>query len=90
MNSGCRLARRVLLMGAVGLGGTAAATDAIQCGTDLVAVGDSEHDLLQKCGEPALRSGNPWTYDQGSDSLLKIVTVGNGKVISIQVGESPD
>jgi hypothetical protein len=76
-----------LLLGALCLGSAASATDAIECGTDLVAVGDSESELLQKCGEPTSRNGNQWTYDQGPNSLLKIVTVGNGKVISIHVGE---
>lgn len=82
---GCLIALCVVVVGGVAL-----ATDAIQCGTDLVAVGDSEYDLVRKCGEPAYRNGNQWTYDQGPDSLLKIVTVGNGRVISIHVGERAD
>jgi len=87
MNACCQLVCWLLLSGALCLSATASAADAIQCGTDLVAVGDSEYKLLQTCGEPTFRDGNQWTYDQGPNSLVKIVTVGNGKVITIHVGE---
>jgi hypothetical protein len=70
--------------------GVVTATDAIECGTELVNVGDSEYELLEKCGEPTQRRGNELIYDQGTGSLLKIVTVGNGRVLSIQVGERSD
>jgi len=48
--------RGILLALAFLLGGAGAAgAEYLRCGNDVVAVGDRKFDLLQKCGEPALK-----------------------------------
>ena len=41
-----------VVTGACCLARPAAATDSFRCGTDLVCIGDSEAEVLLKCGEP--------------------------------------
>lgn len=57
--------------------------DTLRCGTALVAIGDSEPELLQKCGPPTAQDGNRWFYDRGDTALPMIVEVGSGKVLNI-------
>jgi hypothetical protein len=58
--------------------------DTLQCGTNLVNVGDEVYTLLEKCGEPTLKDGDNWIYNQGPDSLVMVVQIAEGKVQSIQ------
>jgi hypothetical protein len=62
--------------------------DTFRCGTKLVDVGDSEYDLLDRCGEPSARDGNRWIYDRGPEQLTIIVKVGEGVVRSINTESS--
>jgi hypothetical protein len=68
-----------------------ASSDSLKCGNKLVDVGDSEYELLDRCGEPSAREGNMWFYDRGPDEQTMIVRVSEGVVRSIQteLGEKP-
>jgi hypothetical protein len=62
----------------------------MDCDGGIVAAGDSEDSVRQKCGEPQqVLSPDPqepikWVYDLGSTYYVSIV---NGKVERIQVGD---
>ena len=76
----------ILMLGTLSM--QQACADSLRCGTDLVDVGDSEYDLLDKCGEPSAREGNKWVYDRGPDTLTMIVRVGEGVIQSIYTESS--
>lgn len=62
----------------------------MRCDGGIVAAGDSEDSVKEKCGEPQqILTPDPqepvkWVYDLGSTYYVSIV---NGKVERIQVGE---
>jgi hypothetical protein len=62
----------------------------LQCDGGIVAPGDSEDSVKEKCGEPQqVLNPDPqepvkWVYDLGGTYYVSIV---NGKVERIQVGE---
>ena len=62
----------------------------LQCDNGIVAPGDSEDSVKEKCGEPQqVLTPDPqepakWVYDLGGTYYVSIV---NGKVERIQVGE---
>ena len=68
-----------------------AGADSLRCGDKLVNVGDSEYELLDRCGEPSAREDNGWVYERGSGELTMIVKVSEGVVRSIQteLSENP-
>ena len=65
-------------------------TPSLQCDGGIVAPGDSEDSVREKCGEPKqVLTPDPqepvkWVYDFGGTYYVSIV---NGKVERIQVGE---
>ena len=65
-------------------------TSSLQCDGGIVAPGDSEDSVKEKCGEPQkVLTPDPqepikWVYDFGGTYYVSIV---NGKVERIQVGE---
>jgi len=65
-------------------------TSSMQCDGGIVAPGDSEDSVREKCGEPKqVLTPDPqepvkWVYDLGGTYYVSIV---NGKVERIQVGE---
>ena len=65
-------------------------TPSLQCGGGIVAPGDSEDSVREKCGEPKqVLTPDPqepvkWVYDLGGTYYVSIV---NGKVERIQVGD---
>jgi hypothetical protein len=65
-------------------------TSSLQCDGGIVAPGDSEDSVREKCGEPQqVLTPDPqepvkWVYDLGGTYYVSIV---NGKVERIQVGE---
>ncbi|MFQ5993922.1 MAG: DUF2845 domain-containing protein [Acidiferrobacterales bacterium] len=56
----------------------------MRCGSRLVEVGDTEYEVLKKCGPPAYKQHNQWIYDRGAGRFLKIVVFGNGRVLFIK------
>ncbi|NIO40866.1 MAG: DUF2845 domain-containing protein [Burkholderiales bacterium] len=56
----------------------------MRCGTRLVEIGDTEYQVLQKCGPPTYKQGNQWIYDRGPGRFMNIVVFGLGKVLSIR------
>ena len=64
--------------------------DGMRCGSDLVSVGDTEFDVVNRCGEPAFKDGNRWAYEQGEGTLVKYVILRGGKVASIRLGSRDD
>lgn len=64
-----------------------ACADSLRCGTHLVDVGDSEDELLDRCGEPSTREGNRWVYERPGE-LKMIIRVGERVVQSIHTESS--
>ena len=64
--------------------------DGMRCGSDLVSVGDTEFDVLSRCGEPASKDGNQWTYEQDEGTLVKYLIFMGGKVAAVRVGSRDD
>ena len=56
----------------------------MRCGTHILNVGDMEQAVIKKCGPPTYVHGNRWYYDRGPGRFLKIVVIGNGRVLFIQ------
>ncbi len=88
----CHLKSAALAI-AIGLGLSGAGSFAgpsrlelIRCGTDLVRIGDTEYEVLKKCGEPVHKSGNRWTYDFGTGSFLRVVVFERGHVVHFDIG----
>lgn len=52
----------------------------IQCGTEVVKLGDSENDVLEKCGDPSYTVGKAWVYEMGLSKPLKVIHFGGGDV----------
>jgi hypothetical protein len=74
----------------------------VRCNPDLVEVGDSVSKLLQICGQPLARAGiapeevsgptlaiEEWTYSVGPGTLVRVVTVANGHILSVEDGDPP-
>ncbi len=77
------------------------ASDAIRCGSRLVTVESRAADILAACGEPDFRDvqsygglGLPdeiaeserWTYNFGSNKLLQVLHLRNGRLSKIETG----
>ncbi len=56
----------------------------MRCGGKLVAIGDTEYQVLRKCGEPSYKAANRWIYDRGAGRFIKILKFGNGKLLFIE------
>jgi hypothetical protein len=86
--TGVRLRARLVGLGALLVALSfvppAALAQGMFCGTDIVNVGDSELDVLNKCGPPTFKDGDRWIYDRGPDQFIETVVFGNGVVLFIQ------
>lgn len=60
--------------------------DTMSCGDGFVQIGDTQADVLSKCGEPTFREGNRWTYDRGPGKFLEILNFGEGRILGIVQG----
>lgn len=74
-------------------------TDSYQCSSGIVSIGDSQHEVVQKCGNPARkghvyksivrygkarnRSVEEWTYNPGPNGFVYLVSFEGGKVVDI-------
>jgi hypothetical protein len=63
------------------------ADGSIRCGTHIISSserrGPDKYEVLKKCGEPADRSGNTWTYKQPGGATRVVVFDHSGKVSRI-------
>ena len=95
------LLRLAVATGLVLLAHSAQATG-VRCNPDLVEVGDKVSDLLRMCGPPLLRSSvapedisgptraiEQWTYSVGPGTLVRVVTIANGVILSVEDGDPP-
>lgn len=64
-----------------------ALADLMYCGDHLVNPGDTEYDVLKKCGPPSDKQGNKWFYEQGTGQFVKILIMENGKVAFVNAGK---
>ena len=68
-------------------------TSSLQCDGGIVAPGDSADSVREKCGEPQqVLTPDPqepvkWVYDFGGTQFTYYVSIVNGKVERIQVGD---
>jgi hypothetical protein len=62
----------------------AADVTSISCGTEVVALGDSQNDVLAKCGDPSYTVGGSYVYETGF-SGPKIVIHFGGSVFAPKV-----
>jgi hypothetical protein len=68
-------------------------TSSLQCDGGIVAPGDSADSVKEKCGKPQqVLTPDPqepvkWVYDFGGTQFTYYVSIVNGKVERIQVGE---
>jgi hypothetical protein len=64
--------------------------DSLRCpGGYVVITGDSEDDVMEKCGEPTYTEDNKWIYDFGDPDTVTVIQFGAGgefrrKVTSIK------
>jgi hypothetical protein len=71
----------LLLIGIlVGSPVSGAEVSSIQCGTEIVKLGDSENEVLEKCGDPSYTVGNAWIYDKGLSKPLTVIHFGGPDV----------
>ena len=61
----------------------------VQCGLEVVYVGDLDDDVLSKCGEPTVDQGDSWIYDDPS----VVIHFGSGgphrrRVVRIELKEN--
>ena len=59
---------------------TVFAASGMRCGSRLVEIGDTDYQVLRKCGQPSYKEANRWIYDRGVGRFIKILTFGNGKL----------
>ena len=76
----------------------ARASDALRCGSRIIAVEAHAADILAACGEPSFRDvlsypapGNgeladseQWTYNFGHNQLLQVLRLRNGRLVDIR------
>ena len=62
-----------------------ALADSMRCGTHIISSGGlhgpGKYEVLKKCGEPTVRSGNSWTYEQPGGISRVVVFDANGSRI---------
>ncbi|UCF89975.1 MAG: DUF2845 domain-containing protein [Desulfobacterales bacterium] len=64
----------------------------MQCGTEIVSVGDTQFDVRVKCGEPTrITPGSgagfeQWTYNFGPTEFFYYLTFAEGSLEKIEVG----
>ncbi len=65
-----------------------ALADSMRCGNHIISSGGlhgpGKYEVLKKCGEPAVRSGNTWIYEQHGGARSVVVFDANGSVSRIE------
>ncbi len=63
------------------------AIGSIRCGTHIISSGQrrgpDKYEVLKKCGEPKVRSGNSWIYEQSGGSTRVLVFDASGRLSRI-------
>lgn len=62
--------------------------DSMSCGDVFISTGDTQAQVRDQCGEPALARENHWYYSPPG-SLTTVISFGGGIVQSIEEGELP-
>ena len=59
-----------------------------KCQKGIVSYGDSEFEVLKKCGEPTLKTeeGSVWVYDRGPSYFVYYIKFSSGSVLRIAHG----
>lgn len=61
--------------------------DSIRCGSHIISTGGlhgpDKYEVLKKCGEPTVRSGNTWVYDRPGGVQYIVVFDGIGNLLQI-------
>ena len=61
--------------------------DSIRCGSHIISTGGlhgpDKYEVLKKCGEPTVRSGNTWVYDRPGGVQHIVVFDGIGNLLQI-------
>ena len=75
----CRIGLAVMLP--LVFAATAQASLGFRCGGDIIDVGDSEAELLEKCGEPDFREGYRMYYERdGQDYMIEVHIGADGNI----------
>jgi hypothetical protein len=56
----------------------------IQCGSELIEVGDPQSKVLDNCGEPSYTVGNKWFYNRGPTKFDVIIYFDGGEVSDLE------
>ena len=67
----------------------------MRCGTEILRLGATTFEVIQKCGEPDLKetieakeeTSERWTYNCGTGRFIKVLTIRRGKVWRIEEGD---
>ncbi len=66
---------------------SAFAVGSMHCGTHIISAGDrngtDRYEVLKKCGEPTIRSGDTWIYEQAGGVRRVVVFGADGNLTRI-------
>ena len=61
--------------------------DSMRCGSHIISTGGlhgpDKYEVLKKCGEPTVRSGNTWVYERPGGVQYVVVFDGIGNLLQI-------
>ena len=61
--------------------------DSMRCGSHIISTGGlhgpGRYEVLKKCGEPTVRSGNTWIYERPGGVQYVVVFDSNGNLLQI-------
>ena len=62
--------------------------DMYKCPKGIVSYGNSEYEVLEKCGKPTLKTemGMVWVYDRGPSYFVYYIKFDSGSVLRISSG----
>jgi len=64
-----------------------ALADSMRCGSHIISTGGlhgpGKYEVLKKCGEPTVRSGNTWIYEQSGGVRSVVVFDASGSLSRI-------
>ena len=65
-----------------------ALADSMRCGTHIISSGGrhgpGKYEVLKKCGQPSVQSGDIWIYEQPGGARRVVVFDANGSVSRIE------
>ncbi len=61
--------------------------DSVRCGSHIISAGErhgtDKYEVLKKCGEPTIRAGNTWIYEQTGGARRVVVFGADGNLSRI-------